>query len=102
MLCSLSAEEGKLRKWRAPQLCPAPCRSCGCEAGLHWVSLGHLQVTFLISVPDDLGPEDASLIRVSYHLGFNSSMLNEADLLSRSIKQPKCSSMNITDVHYIA
>lgn len=52
-------------------LCPAPHSPCSRGIGL---SLAYLLLAFLTSVPDDFGPEDAS---VSYHLSFSSSVLRK-------------------------
>lgn len=56
------------------RLCPALHRSCSRGTGL---SLVYLQLAFLMSVPDDLGSEDALVTSVSYNLGFSSSMLKK-------------------------
>lgn len=47
------------------RLCPAPHTSCSRGIGL---SLVYLQLAFLISIPGDLGPDDANVTSVSYNL----------------------------------
>lgn len=63
----------------------------------------YLQLAFLISIPDILGPEDASVTSVSYNLSFSFSMLRKMRFVLQVLDIVKvlCSSMNVPDVHYI-